>query len=132
MADITIQFPYPINQSCQEGDTLYYAATSSGLVGGFRISNGGENADIIEMGPIKSITNVDDDGDGVFDTTNVVCDMDDDVDEPTSSDFIFFGKPRGINEASIIGYYGEFTFRNNSREKAELFTTACEITESSK
>ena len=132
MPDIIIQLPYPINESCQEGDTLYYTEVNSGLVGGFKVSSGGENANIIEMGPVKSITNIDNDGDGIFDVTNIVCNMDGNVAEPTSNDFIFFGKPRSINEASIVGYYGEFTFKNNSKEKAELFMTACEITESSK
>ena len=47
-------------------------------------------------------------------------------------DFVFFGKERSVNEASIVGYYGEFKFLNNSKSKAELFSTACEITESSK
>ena len=30
MPDITIQFSYPINQSCQEGDLLYYTPVESG------------------------------------------------------------------------------------------------------
>ena len=34
--------------------------------------------------------------------------------------------------ASILGYYGEVEFKNNSKEKAEIFATACEISESSK
>ena len=84
------------------------------------------------MGPVKTITNVDNDGDGVFDVTQIVCDIGDDVVQPSVSDFIFFGKDRFVNEASIVGYYGEFTFRNDSKQKAELFMTACEITESSK
>jgi hypothetical protein len=130
MPDITLQFPYPINQSCQEGDILYYVPTNSALIGGFRTNI--EGSDMIEMGPIRTITNVDNDGDSDFDVTNIVCDLGDDVIQPTSSDFMFFGKDRTTNEASIVGYYGEFTFKNNSKQKAELFTAACEITESSK
>jgi len=31
-----------------------------------------------------------------------------------------------------LGYYGEVTFVNSSVEKAEMYATACEVTESSK
>ena len=34
--------------------------------------------------------------------------------------------------ASILGYYGEVEFKNNSAKKAELFAAACEMSESSK
>ena len=57
MPDITIQFPYPINQSCQEGDILYYVPVLGGTTGGFVVSN--DNADMVEMGPVKTITNID-------------------------------------------------------------------------
>ena len=45
---------------------------------------------------------------------------------------IFFSKDRRVNENDAKGYYGEFTFKNNSRDKVELFATACQISESSK
>ena len=132
MPNITMQFPYPINQSCQEGDILYYTDVNPNTIGGFSVSNGGENATTVTMGLVMSITNVDNNGDGEFDVTNIVCNMDDDAVLPSPTDFIFFGKPRTVNEASIVGYYGEFTFRNNSKEKAELFAVGSEVSQSSK
>ena len=51
---------------------------------------------------------------------------------PTAGNFIFFGKDGAVNEASILGYYGEFVFKNNSKQKAEMFSTACEMSENSK
>ena len=126
MPDITIQFSYPINQSCQEGDLLYYTPVESGTTGGFIINQ--ENTEMIEMGPVKTITEFENSG-----IVEVVCAMYNNVQQPASQvDFIFFGKDRGVNEASIVGYYGKFVFKNNSKQKAELFTTACEVTESSK
>ena len=53
-------------------------------------------------------------------------------DVPTTSDYFFFSKDNGINLTSITGYYAEVEFKNNSTEKAELFATSCDITESSK
>ena len=34
--------------------------------------------------------------------------------------------------SSILGYYGAVKFKNNSEVKAEMFSAACEIDESSK
>ena len=51
---------------------------------------------------------------------------------PTTSEFIFFQKSNEVNAGSVTGYYAEVKFRNDSRNKAELFTASCEITESSK
>jgi hypothetical protein len=46
--------------------------------------------------------------------------------------FIMFSKDNAVNAASILGYYGIARFRNNSTKKAELYSTACEMSESSK
>ena len=51
---------------------------------------------------------------------------------PTSGDFIFFAKNNMAEVSSLKGYYSELTIENNSRQKAELFSIAAEITESSK
>ena len=51
---------------------------------------------------------------------------------PASGDFIFFAKNNMAEVSSLKGYYGELTIENNSRQKAELFSIAAEITESSK
>jgi len=51
---------------------------------------------------------------------------------PNETDFIFFAKNNSINAGSIKGYYASVEFRNNSTEKAEMFTASCDISESSK
>ena len=51
---------------------------------------------------------------------------------PTESDYIFFVKNQIINTSSLLGYYADVNFENNSKEKAELFSVNSEITESSK
>ena len=128
MPEITLQFEYPINQSCQEGDIVYYTPTTT--AGGFNINI--ESGGMIEIGSIISIINEDSDSDGFLDITKITCNIGNSTIVPTTSDFIFFGKERSVNEASITGYYGEFKFLNNSKQKAELFSAACDITESSK
>lgn len=51
---------------------------------------------------------------------------------PLPSAFYFFSKNNRYNMSSLTGYYGDAKFNNNSTDKAELFSTACEIVESSK
>ena len=126
--NLIIELPYPINQSCQEGDMLYFIPVANLMSGGFQVDN--DSSSFVEIGPIETITDFDNDGDGIPETTQLA--VTSTGANPTSADFIFFGKDRRINEASLVGYYGEFKFENNSKKRAELFTTACEITESSK
>ena len=47
-------------------------------------------------------------------------------------DFIFFAKNNAVNLSSILGYYAQITFTNDSKEKAELFSVGCGTTQSSK
>ena len=51
---------------------------------------------------------------------------------PIEGDYIFFVKNQTINSSSLLGYYAEVKFENNSKEKVELFSVSSEITESSK
>tara|TARA_R100000458_G_C8117960_1_gene138031 strand:+ start:38 stop:436 length:399 start_codon:yes stop_codon:yes gene_type:complete len=132
MAEISIDIPQPINESCQVGDIAYYI-TASTISGGFTINQ--ETDEIVEIGPITEILL--DNTDGATDEPSIdplyyriKCNTNGSI--PSQYDFIFFGKDRSVNESSITGYYGSFNFVNNSKEKAELFSTACEITESSK
>jgi len=43
-----------------------------------------------------------------------------------------FAKNQAINTSSLLGYYADVKFENNSRTKAELFSVGSEISESSK
>ena len=128
--NLIIELPYPINQSCQEGDTIYFISVANLMSGGFQVDN--DMSDFVEIGPAQTITNFDTDGDGIPNVTQILVTLQPGTPAPTSADFIFFGKNRQVNEASLVGYYGEFKFENNSKKRAELFTAACEITESSK
>jgi len=118
-----------INQSVRAGDIAYYIPANI-LVGGFNVNI--STAECVEIGVIREITsssvvsNIDDGG-----TIVLVCDIDSNTTEPQAGDFIFFSKNRSVNEASIVGYYSKFKFKNNSREKAELFAVACNVNISS-
>ena len=51
---------------------------------------------------------------------------------PTSSDYIFFTKNNNHNIASVLGYYAQVQFENDSTTAAELFSVGMEVAESSK
>jgi len=106
------------NTSAQVGDNVYYVNTSTS--GGFTTGSSP-----VEMGTIKSITSS---------TSNIVItvNVESDLAAPTTGSFIFFNKEESINTSSIKGYFGKAKFKNNSTSKAELFSSACEISESSK
>ena len=129
MAEITLQFNYPINESCQAGDIAYYQNTAN--QGGYTVSQ--PNVEPVEIGVIKKIENIDNTNDGNFNLTELTCEISVSTIPPnTWSSFIFFSKDRRVNESAILGYYGEAKFENNSREKAELFSATCEATGNSK
>ena len=129
MPDITLNFPAPLNVSVQTGDTVYYINATENIAG-FTTHNA--NDAMVEIGPIKTITLIDNNLDGIQETVQMIVDMDDNVTEPTTTDFIFFSKDRSVIEASILGYYAKFKFTNNSRQKAELFSIGSDVSESSK
>ena len=52
--------------------------------------------------------------------------------DPWSDMFILFAKNNIVNSSSLLGYYADIKFENNSYEKAELFSVGTEVTESSK
>ena len=51
---------------------------------------------------------------------------------PGNGDFIMFAKNRGANMSSLLGYFAKFRIKNNSTEKAEMYSIAVDIAESSK
>ena len=113
---ITINFTGNINNdSLQIGDLAYYVTPSES--GGFNQST--QNP--ILIGPIEAIT------------LNTI-DVDNSVtgEEPAADDFIMFAKDSRINLSGLVGYYAEVKIKNNSTEKAELYSVASEITPSSK
>ena len=119
MALIQISLPLPLNASLQAGDIAYYVEVNDNLVGGFQVNQGTNPP--IEIGPIVSVV-----------ATQVTVENESTNEEPSAGDFILFSKNRNVNEASIVGYFAEIEFKNNSKDKAEMFSSACEIEESSK
>ena len=115
MATITIKNGIN-NTSLQIGDTVYYVPSAS-------ISDTGQQQTSISN-PLK-IGTVDSIGSDNITVNNPLS-------TPASGDFIMFSKDKAANNTSLIGYYAEVTLKNNSKEKAELFTLSSEVTESSK
>ena len=113
---ITINFTGGINNdSLQIGDLAYFVTPS--LSGGFEQST----ATPTLIGSIEAIT---------ADSIDVDETIGDDV--PSPNDFIMFAKDSSINLSGLVGYYAEVYIKNNSTEKAEMFSIASEVTPSSK
>ena len=132
--------PYEINISLQIGDDVYYCHNTgtTSMTGGFNtvdhenfpqtgiayigkclgVNRGAwgspANAirvDVAEPDPVKQ--------------TALAADI-------IPRDFLMFSKDNKANMSSILGYYAETTFVNDSPEKAELFAVSTEFSESSK
>lgn len=157
MPEVVFYLNPPLNFSFKEGDICHYI-TPNAYSGGFNTHT--VNTPMVTIGKCKEIELQDNQGilgdigefddtafinypnqygqgntggtDNVIDSIKITCDIDDVTNPPSTNDFIFFSKDRRVNENSALGYYGKFTFKNNSREKAELFTVACDVSESSK
>ena len=152
MPDVIFHLDPPLNFSFKQGDICHYITTNA-FSGGFNTHT--SNTQMVTIGKCKSILlqdtqgsisgigadedtgyddNISDAGgtDNIVDNIVVTCDISDVTNPPATNDFIFFSKDRRVNENSALGYYGEFVLKNDSREKAELFTIACDISESSK
>ncbi len=125
MAKATLTFSAPLNISCQVGDLAYYVTTiDNDSTGGFATNN----TDGVKLiGQIRQITNP------TSSSPTVICHTTaayDDIHE--ESKFILFSKDNKANLSSILGYYADVKFVNNSRASAELFSVGMEIFESSK
>ena len=121
MPSITLTFPAEINELAQIGDTLYYANTTNHTLANSEqqpFSN-----TIVEIGNITAID---------YTASTITADIANTTPLPTASSFILFGKDNRANMASLLGYYAEVEFINNSTSKAELFSLGSEIFESSK
>ena len=98
-----LNFLGSVNVSCQVGAT-------------------GDTSDLIQLGPVLGVT-----------TTSVSVSFDDStVLAPEAGDYVLFAKNKMINTSSLLGYYAEAKFINNSNKKIELFSVSSEVIESSK
>jgi hypothetical protein len=107
MSTITLQFPFPLNDSVQVGDTAYYTNDPNGT-------------NLIRLGIIEGMLNVEP---ILLGEVNI---------EVTLSSFILFSKTALVNTSGLKGYYAEAQFKNDSTDYAELFLVGSEIFESSK
>lgn len=107
MPSLTLTFPQKINESLQIGDTIYY-------------SNDGSN--IIKIGNVTA----------PLSSTQIQATVDATLVLPTTNSFILFSKDNKANLSSLVGYYAEVEFTNDSTSAAELFTVSAEMVESSK
>ena len=105
----------------QVGDTAYYVDTSNiATTGGFSTTSSLNN--IIEIGVVS----------GFSGTYNIEVTVTNAITLPTTNDYIFFSKDNSVNLASLKGYFAEIKFVNDSIERAELFSIAMNVEESSK
>ena len=123
MPAITLTFNNPLNTSVQIGDDAYYANTN--LVG---VHQQQSLSNVIYLGPILNIIQ----GNPPTVPAQIICNMPIGNDLPSSGSFIMFSKDNKANMSSILGYYAEVTFRNDSKTEAELFSVGTEVFESSK
>ena len=130
MPIVKLNFNHILNVSVQVGDIAYYVNTDP--VGPSKewaettTPHWTANREsVIMIGPIISMT-----------TSSITCDMDGvlaaQYGPPNPGDFIMFSKDNKVNLGSLLGYYSEVEFRNNSIDEAELFSVATDFIESSK
>ena len=129
MPTIDLTFPNDINVSVQfnpnattanplGADIIYFTPTTQAAPPNFPHNTAGT---IIELGPAVAING------------NVITvHHDANAQLPGSGDFIMFAKYRGVNMSSLLGYYAKFRIVNNSTDKAEMYSIAVDVAESSK
>lgn len=117
MALITLNFD-GMNVSAQVGDIAYYSYNPSN-VGGF------DHSTLSTTKKLGTIVAVDENSITVQYNAAVVT-------LPPGDCFISFAKDKKINTVSLLGYYADVKFVNDSTEKAELFSVGSDIEESSK
>tara|TARA_R110000737_G_C14276912_1_gene431524 strand:+ start:57 stop:416 length:360 start_codon:yes stop_codon:yes gene_type:complete len=117
IVQITLSFD-GMNVSAQVGDTAYYSFNPN-TIGGFDTVI---LPDTVQLGEIIAVT-----------LTSITVEFDDAiVNAPPTGAFISFVKDKKINTSSLLGYYADIKFVNNSKGKVELFSVGSEIAESSK
>ena len=124
MPNISIYFDKEINISAQIGDIAYYAPTEDSS--NFKVNSSSST----RIGKIKNISydNATEEYELVIDASELQGST-----PNSTTDFIFFSKDNTVNSSSVLGYYSEVKFENNSNEeKSELFSVGFEVTESSK
>jgi len=139
---ITVNFTGDINNdSLQIGDMAYYVTPSP--LGGFNQSTN----DPIFIGPVVDFSQISIPFDPTLVGQAAINQLNletflvqtsitiDDVNAQGTiqlDDFLMFAKDSEVNLSGLVGYYAEVYIKNNSTEKAEMFSVGSEITPSSK
>jgi len=111
------------NYSVQTGDYIYSIPTTTPtVVYPWRVQDGYIN-------PIGIVSSIDQ-----TDPLNhvIVCEVDPAVVIlPQRKDYLAFQKDNVVNMSSILGYYAEISFNNDSLEEAELYSVGSNVAVSS-
>ena len=130
MATQTIYLPRQSYPSLQVGDKLYKLDNTTSTTNDFTY--------FVDSSPeiVGDITNIQNGtvqvGLNVTLATVLTVEVEDDVDQVTTTDYLFFQKDNRANTSSLVGYYGSATFENNATGKAEMYSASCEVSQSSK
>ena len=128
MPYVTLHFSGKINTSLQIGDWVYHSTTPT-TSGGFSITDDNNGySGLTKVGQVTGLTQ--DESLNKFAVVVVYSGVA--ASGLASGKFILFSKNNIANTSSMLGYYGSAKFENNSKFKAELFSTTCNIVESSK
>ena len=121
---IKLTFTNPLNQSLQQGDTIWYINSQDiNQAGGYDVA---DNNNILKLGIVEELSNQ-------YRAHQVTISNSFTVGTPDLTNaFIMFSKDNSANLTSLTGYYALAKFENNSEEKAELYAVGSEISISSK
>ena len=120
MPTATLTFPQQIQVSVQPGDLILYCDPSTTATNGFSTA---AQSDVVTLGTCLTIAT---------NRLSMTVDHDANTTLPTSDSFILFSKDKYSNPSGLLGYFARVCFKNNSREKAELFGVNADMFESSK
>ena len=145
MATITLTFQHELNVSVQIGDVVYYVDTDPvGIPRAWASTTTPhmtkDRESVIMIGPVVDITIIPPELDPLGNLTPIQSIITADFDDiiaaqygpPDEDSFIMFSKDNKVNLSSAAGYYASVTFKNDSKDKAELFNVGTDMFESSK
>ena len=119
MPTLSITFNTELNTSLQIGDTAYYVPTQP--VG---TCSTAQHPSMIKLGEVTNIIQ----NPAEIHIYNSISP----IPQPLPGDFIMFAKNRVVNTSGIIGYYADIKLVNHTTSKAEMFSIASGVIESSK
>ena len=123
MAIITLSFDN-MNTSVQVGDIAYYSYNPSNI-GGF------DHSKLSTTKKLGMIVGGNSNGTKIT-ANSITVNYGSGTLPSLANAFISFAKDKKVNTSSLLGYYADVKFINNSTKKAELFSVGSEIAESSK